>query len=326
VVIPAFNEAPNLPILHRRLTDALRGETYEIIVVDDGSDDGTQDVLQTLAKQDPHLRYLCFSRNFGHQAALRAGLEASRGDCAISLDADGQHPPELIPALIAKWRDEQYRIVATLRIDEGGENTWLKRQTSHGFYALLNAISDTHIEPGSADFRLLDRVVVNEIRRFGEADLFLRGLVPWLGFRTAAISYVPERRIHGRSKYRLTKMLALAASGVMAHSIHPLRVSTILASIVAALTLAYGFYAFALHMLTNRAIPGWTSVVLVLSVLGAMQLLVLGIIGEYLGRVLREVRRRPHYIVESSNIGNGDAVADALPDPDDRPGSRSART
>lgn len=311
VVVPAFNESENLPRLYTELTHVLSEYGgYEIIVVDDGSSDNTLDVLKHLAATDDRVRYISFSRNFGHQTALRAGLDHSRGACVISLDADLQHPPEIIHQLVQKWR-EGFEIVTTIRADVDSDS-WTKRTTSRLFYALINKISDCRIEPASADFRLLDRVVVDQLGEFRESELFLRGLLPWLGFKTAKISYIPNTRLYGESKYRLGKMIALASSAVLAHSTQPLRISTILAAAIASLTALYGIYALVVYIFVQRVVPGWASIVMAVSFLGALQLLVLGIIGEYLGRVLREVRRRPPYVVRETNATDAHSAADTL--------------
>lgn len=302
VIVPAFNEADNLPALYTALTSVLsRYESYEIIIVDDGSFDGTANLLGCLSTADPRLRYICFSRNFGHQKALRAGLEYSSGACVISLDADLQHPPEVIHQLIEKWR-EGFEVVTTVRSDVDS-NSWMKKITSRLFYGFINRIGDCRIEPGSADFRLIDRVVVEHLRQFQESELFLRGILPWLGFKTAIVPYTPGSRLRGKSKYRVGKMMSLAATAVLAHSVHPLRLAMVLALVIASLTGLYGIYAIVVYFTVQKVVPGWASIVMAVSFLGALQLLVLGIIGEYVGRVLREVLGRPHYIIRDTNMG-----------------------
>ena len=302
LVVPAFNEEENLPLFHEKCTDVLVGleADYEIVFVDDGSVDGTLDVLKGLASRDNTVMYLSLSRNFGHQAALRAGLEHARGDCVISIDADLQHPPELIAELVAKWRDG-FEIVTTVRKDLESLS-YVRRAMSRIYYNMINALNDFPIEPGSADFRLLDRKVVDKVADLKEANLFMRGLVPWLGVRACSIQYEPAARHRGTSKYNLAKLLGLAVTGVTSTSIRPLRISIFLSFIVAAFALIQGAYAFFSYFLLGQVVQGWTSVMLAISVIGAMQLFVLGLIGEYLGRVLTESLDRPPYIVRDSNI------------------------
>ena len=301
VIVPAHNEAGNLPLLHATLGRQLRPYgTYEIVIVDDGSTDGTLDVIKQLAAIDPSVRYVALSRNFGHQPAVRAGLDHARGECVISIDADFQHPPELIPQLIEKWR-AGFEVVTTIR-DDGPETPRFKRATAALFYKLAGLIAEVPIKPGTADFRLLDRKVVDAVRGLGETDIFLRGLIPWIGFNAAEVHYRPQARNSGSSSYNLRRMISLALTGITTTSIQPLRAATVLAGIVAALTTIYAAYAAAVFLFAGTTVPGWTSVIIVISTLGALQLLILGIIGEYLGRVLRETRRRPSYIVRETNI------------------------
>lgn len=301
VVVPAFNEAENLRPLIARLSQELgRYPSFEILIVDDGSSDGSLEILRELAAAHPALRYLSFSRNFGHQTALRAGLEHAAGDCVISMDADFQHPPELLHAMIARW-EAGAELVVTRRADDVRIGLF-KRATSAAFYRLLSAIGDAPLEPGSADFRLLDRRVVEALRQFVESELFLRGIVPLLGFRREVIDYVPADRLHGTSKYSFARMLRLAVAGVLTTSLRPLRLAMLLSVAVGGLAVAYALYAAFIFLFLGTAIPGWASVVVVVAVLGSMQLFVLGIIGEYLGQVLREARRRPHYIVREAHV------------------------
>jgi len=302
VVIAALNEEKNLVALCSRLAEvmhALGVRRYEILVVDDGSTDATMDVLRELAEQDPRVRYASLTRNFGHQPALRAGFDLSRGDCVVTMDADLQHPPALLEEMLVKWRGG-FEVVATVRKDDG-RTPLFKRITGAAFYGLVNLLGEHRIEPGSADFYLLDRAVVDAIRSLPENDLFFRALLPWLGFRTARISYTPDERLHGASKYSVRKMMNLGITGVLATSIQPLRLAILMAVIVAGLTMLYAGYALFAWLTFDHVQPGWASVIMVVSALGAMQLLVLGIIGEYLGRVLRETRRRPSYVVRATN-------------------------
>lgn len=300
VVIPAHNEEGNLPVLLDQIRGALPAGLHEIIIVDDGSTDATLDVVKAASLSDQRIKYIGLSRNFGHQTALRAGLRGASGDCVITMDADLQHPPRLLPEMVTKWQ-EGFKIVLTVRRDV--ENvSGFKRLTSALFYRLMSSVSDVSIDPGSADFRLLDRRVVDVINDLSEHDFFLRGIIPWVGFRVAKISYTPDQRLHGSTKYSLRKMISFALTGVIANSIQPLRLATIFALFIAGLSVLYAIYAFTIFLTLGRVVPGWTSVALIVSLIGALQLLVLGVLGEYVGRILRETRKRPGYVISQSNL------------------------
>jgi dolichol-phosphate mannosyltransferase len=268
----------------------------EIIYVDDGSNDDTLAALRAAATTDRSVRYLSFTRNFGQQAALRAGLRNARGRAVILMDADFEHPPELIPELVAAWR-EGAKIVATRRNDDGVALSPMKRVSSRLYYRLLDVLADVRIEPGSSDYMLLDRAVVDIVNSFEEEDVFLRGLVRWLGFPIVTVPFSRGRRREGSTKYTLRRMIELAVSGIAAHSVRPLRFAIWLALGFAALGLVLVVYSVISFLFVERTVAGWTSIMAVLALLGAAQLFVLGIIGEYVGRTLREARKRPSYIV-----------------------------
>ena len=301
IITPAYNEAASLRLLVDRIRGVL-GEriSYELIIVNDGSQDDTSQILTELAKENAHLRYITFSKNYGHQAALKAGIHHARGACIIALDADLQQPPELIPEMIAKWR-QGAKIVFTKREDSQTQSLF-KRLSSSVYYKMINWIGDMKLQSGAADFYLLDRQVVDALLKFSERRWFLRGLLPTLGFETATLSYIPEKRAFGSSRYTLRKMLVLAVDGILSTSIAPLRLGIVLASVVGSLALIYAVYALYVSLFTSTALPGWTSVLMTVAIIGAMQLFLLGVIGEYLGRTLLEVRQRPDYIISDSNI------------------------
>lgn len=300
VVTPAHNEAQNIPRLLERLGKVLHDtEDWELIVVDDGSTDDTLGVLKALAAFMPNLRYLSLTRNFGHQAALKAGLDHARGQCVISLDADLQQPPEMIPEMLRQWR-AGYEVVNMVRADAGAP--WFKRVTSRFFYWLTNAISDYRIEPGSSDFRLLDQRVVEVLRGIEERNLFLRGLIPWLGFRQTHVRYEPADRAAGASKYTVREMMRLAMLGLTSSSLRPLQVSTLIGAIMSILALIYAAYALWARLFTGTVITGWTSLLISILLIGGIQLLMLGIIGEYLGRGLTELKSRPPYVLREHNL------------------------
>jgi dolichol-phosphate mannosyltransferase len=303
IVVPAHNEAESLPVLRQSLAEALRGhDDHEIIIVDDGSRDDTLALLRKFAENDPRLRYISLSRNFGHQCALKAGLDAATGDCVITMDADLQHPPRYIADMIARWR-EGYEVVNMIRRDEGAP--FFKRVTSKLFYRFINAISDFEIRPGAADFRLLDKRVVDALCSMEERTVFLRGTLPWLGFKQCDIEYAPERRAGGTSKYDLRRMALLALDGITSSSTRPLRLSTILGVVLAGMASLYATYALILKVVVGTAISGWASLLIGIMIFGGIQLLMLGIIGEYLGKVLLEVKGRPTYVVREQSGADG---------------------
>ncbi len=311
VVVPAHNEADNLPILRERLENVLKKlDNYEILIVDDGSRDRTLEILRGFAAEDPRLRFLSLSRNFGHQSALKAGLDRASGDCVIILDADLQHPPELITEMVARWRDG-VEVVNMVRRDDGAP--LFKRLTSKLFYRVVNAISDFEIRPGAADFRLLDRRVVDALTDLEERTIFLRGTLPWLGFRQCDIDYLPDARAAGQSKYDLRRMMVLALDGITSSSIRPLRLSTYLGAIMAGLAAIYAVYALILKLVAGTAITGWASLLIGIMVFGGIQMLVLGIMGEYLGKVLLEVKGRPSYIVREQSEPHAQSAAAQSP-------------
>jgi glycosyltransferase involved in cell wall biosynthesis len=299
IVLPAHNEAGNIAPIAAAIAQAMALEgNYEIVFVDDGSRDGTLAMIRDAAR-DPAIRYVSFTRNFGHQAALRAGLRHARGRAVIVMDADFEHPPELIPKLIAAWKAGA-KIVTTQRADDATVSAG-KRLSSRLYYKALDAIGDVRIEPGSADYMLLDRAVVDVVNGLEDQDIFLRGLVRWLGFPLVTLPYARGVRTHGESSFSLRRMVELALTGIAAHSVRPLRFAIWLALGFAALGLLFVVYALVSFLFVQHTVAGWSSIVAVIAILGAAQLLVLGIIGDYVGRILRETRRRPSYIVAETD-------------------------
>jgi len=296
VVLPAHNEAGNIGPMTAALQRILQPlGRFEIIFVDDGSRDGTLAAIRAAADANPAIRYLSFTRNFGHQEALRAGLRHARGHAVIVMDADFEHPPELIPELVAAWRAGS-QVVATRRDDGEASLPAMKTLTSRLYYKLLDSIGDVRIEPGSADYMLLDRNVVDTINGFADQDVFLRGAVRWLGYPVHTVTFARGARTYGESKYTLRRMIDLAVMGIAAHSVRPLRLAIWLALAFAAVGVLLVIYSVGSYFMV-RTTSGWTSTVATIALLGAAQLLVLGIIGEYVGRILRETRGRPTYIV-----------------------------
>lgn len=301
IVIPAFNEAENLVVIIDRLENVFSTLSYDVefILVDDGSKDKTLAILKTMSKVKTNLFYIEFSRNFGHQLALKAGLDKANGDCVISLDADLQHPPELITEMLNKW-EEGYDVVYTRR-QEDKALPFRKRKTSLMFYNLLNFLSSIDIEQGTADFRLMDRKVVDVFKDFQENEPFIRGLVKWMGYQQIAIDYLPSKRYAGSSKYNLKKMMRFALHGVTSFSIKPLYTAVYLGfifSILSLLYIPYVFYAF----YNDIEVDGWASTIMTIVFFGGLQLIILGIIGIYIGKMFMQTKNRPNYIIKSTNL------------------------
>lgn len=303
IVIPAHNEEENIVIIFDRIAKVLLNLNYdyEILVIDDGGSDKTLSIVKDIAERNHRIFYIEFSRNFGHQPALKAGLDFAKGDCVISLDADLQHPPELFVQMIHKW-EEGFDVVYTRR-KEDKSLSFRKRKSSLYFYKLLNSLSDIELEPGTADFRLLDRTVVDVFKQFNENEPFVRGLVKWLGFKQYAIDYIPEKRFAGASKYNLAKMRKLAIHGVTSLSIKPLHTAVYLGFFFSFLSLLYIPYVLYAYYV-GQHVSGWASLITTVAFFGGLQLIILGIIGIYIGKMFIQSKNRPNYIIRSTNINN----------------------
>lgn len=301
IVVPACNEEGNIPVLVEALENVLSklDYDYQLIFVDDGSTDGTLALLKAISTTKPHIRYIGLSRNFGHQNALKAGLDLAGGDAVIMMDGDMQHPPELIPIMLEQW-EAGNDIVYTIRKDHQ-DMPMMKRKTSNMFYNLINNLSDIELEQGTADFRLMDRRVVNVFREFKETDLFLRGLVKWMGFQQSGIEYEPAERLKGKSKYTMKKMIRFALQGITSFSTKPLYIATYLGMCFSLISLLYVPYIIYSYYF-GHAISGWTSIIATIAFFGGLQLMILGIIGMYLGKLFQQSKQRPHYIVKETNI------------------------
>ena len=303
IIIPAYNEEGNLSLIHseiRKVFQTIDAYNFEIIFVNDGSRDNTQRYLEKLASEFPEVKYIEFSRNFGHQNAVKAGMDFADGNAVISMDADLQHPPKLIPLMIQKW-EEGFDIVYTIR-KYSKYISYFKRKTSDFFYHILSNLSDVELEKGSSDFRLLDNSVINVIRKTGESDIFLRGLVKWVGFKQYSIDFVAADRFSGVSKYSFGKMLRFAFTGITAFSVKPLYLAAYLGFFFSFLSpLAYFVYIF-YSFYTETEISGWASLILTVVFFGGLQLTILGILGIYMGKIFKQIKDRPTYIVRSKNF------------------------
>jgi polyisoprenyl-phosphate glycosyltransferase len=308
VVLPACNEAENVKPLSRRLCDALEalGHSFEILWVNDGSTDNTASELDDISHGDRRIRVLHFSRNFGHMAALCAGLEAATATGAVvTMDADGQHPPELLPDMVAAW-EAGADIVQTLR-DPSTQEGFLKRQTSKGFYRVLSLLADIDLPAGAADFRLLDRQAVDALNALPERARFVRGLVQWVGFNCEYLHYASAPRLAGTTKYSYFKMISFALSGLTSFSVRPLRLSFLMGLIVIALAFCYSLFVLWAKYAGLALTPGWASILLVVMLLGGAQLFAIGIASEYLARTYMEQKQRPVYILKKPRNDGGDA-------------------
>lgn len=307
VVIPVFNEEENIAKTALRVLECVTEiQDAEIIFIDDGSTDGTLAEIQKISRQKENVFYLSLSRNFGHQNALRAGLDCANGDAVVTMDGDMQHPPEVLPIMLKKWRQGN-DIVFTVR-QETSDTSWLKRKTSALFYQLMNIMTGVRLHEGSADFRLMDRKVVDALRSMKENNMFYRGLISWVGFRQCSISYVPNARVHGKSKYSLRKMFRLALDGITAFSFLPLRLAAAAGFCLAFFSFLYVLYAVVIKLFTDQAVSGWLSVMAGIYFLGGVQLVFIGLCGEYLGRIFMEVKGRPHYLIAGAKMPNAKAT------------------
>ncbi len=302
VVIPSFNEEGNINIIVKALNEVLQklNYRYELIFVDDGSSDKTLRILQEISSNDSNVFYIELSRNFGHQNALKAGLDLASGDCIITMDGDMQHPPEMIPQLVEKW-EEGYDIVYTRRLEDKNLPAF-KKITSKYFYKFINYISEIKIEEGTADFRLMDKKVSTVFFAFSENELFIRGLVNWVGFRQFAIDYKPAERFSGNSKYTVKKMMQFALKGITSFSIRPLYISIFLGISLFFLSLVFYILYVFYSIYYGHVISGWASVIFTIVIFGGLNLIVLGIIGVYVGKLFMQSKQRPNYLIRDTNL------------------------
>lgn len=304
IVIPAHNEEGNVALVYEKIRQIFSGLSdydFEIIFVNDGSRDRTQQKLEELSRQYEKVKFIEFSRNFGHQPAVKAGMDNAQGNAVISMDGDLQHPPELIPEMIRKW-EEGYDIVFTVR-KYPKEISLFKRKTSDFFYKILSKLSDVNLtKGGGSDFRLMDARAVEVMRSFNEDDLFLRGLTSWMGFKQTGIDFTANERLSGQSSYNLKKMVTFAFTGITAFSVKPLYIAAYLGFLFSGLSVVgYGIYV--IHsFITETEISGWASLIMTIVFFGGLQLIILGIIGIYLGKIFKQVKERPNYIIKNKNF------------------------
>jgi polyisoprenyl-phosphate glycosyltransferase len=303
VVVPLYNESESIPKLLDELIKVLESikYEYEIILSDDGSEDNSFDIIKQYHQQNSKIIGLSLSRNFGHQIALLAGMEKAKGNVIITMDADLQHPPSVIPTMIEKYK-EGFQLVNTKRVDKG-DIGFFKRITSKCFYRFINLMSDTKISEASSDFRLMNRRVLNAFLQFRERSRFNRGLVSWMGFRQTFVEYESPSRFAGKSKYTLRKMIYFAFDGITSFSAKPLRISGYIGFLVFLVGFLYSIFALVQYIKGNT-VPGWTSLLVTVLIIGGIQLLALGIIGEYMARIYNESKARPIYFIKDETVEN----------------------
>ncbi len=303
IVVPVFNEAGVVEKSHENLSAAIQAcpHSFTIYYVNDGSTDATAASLAALAGRDARVRIIELSRNFGHQAALTAGLDATTGAVVLTMDCDGQHPPELIPQML-DLIEHGYDIVQAQRIDED-QGAGAKQLTSRAFYRLLNVISGTHVEPGAADFRAMSRQAVEALKSMPEYHRFLRGMISWMGFPTVILPYHEPARIAGRSKYSFGKMLRLAMDAIFSFSLAPLYIGLTMGGVLLFLAFVEMLYVLSFWVTgrTSGLAPGWSSLMFVVLIIGGMLMVLLGFVGVYVGYIFQEVKRRPHYLIKKGS-------------------------
>lgn len=300
IIAPIFNESQTLPELYRRMTEVMdsTGETWELVLVDDGSTDGSADIIRSLAQKDPRIRPVIFARNFGHQLAVTAGLDYARGLAVTIIDADLQDPPEVILDLIQKWR-EGYEVVYAIRVEREGES-WFKLFTAKLFYRIIYRITDVNIPLDTGDFRLLDRKVVEVMKSMRERHRFLRGMSVWVGFKQIGVPYKRAARYAGETKYPLKKMIRFASDAITGFSYFPLQLATYIGFISAGLSIVAIPVVAIERLVTKQVLFGQATTLIAVLFLGGVQLISLGVLGEYIGRIYDEARGRPLYIVRET--------------------------
>ena len=302
IIVPVYNEEENLYLLTKRLEDVLKPTRYpfEIIFIDDGSTDNSVGIIKEIASAKSNVSYILFSRNFGKDHAISAGLLRSKGDAVVTMDADLQHPPELILQMLEIW-EEGNEVIYTYSEEKNIHAKGFNQIASRIFYHTINKLSDLELEDGLSDFRLLDKKVVTVLNRLSEDEPFFRGLVKWVGFKQVGIPYTPHARIGGESKYSKKALTNLAIRGITSFSVKPLGIAVYIGFIIAILSILYVPYAIYSYY-AGFAISGWASIIVTIAFFGGLQLIILGTIGIYLGKVFMQTKQRPHYIIKETNI------------------------
>ena len=300
IVVPVYNEEENIEHFAQSVAEVMESlpYAYEILFIDDGSRDRSREILRELGTRDAHVQSIFLARNSGHQIALTCGTDHADGDAVVTMDGDMQHPPELLPVLLAKW-EEGFEIVQTVRLTTEGASLF-KRLTSKYYYRLLNALSDVEIQEGGSDFRLMDRKAVLALRRYREHARFIRGIVGSMGFRKTTVEFVAHERFAGYSKFSLHKMISFALDGILAYSVQPLRIA-FYAGLLSALLAVLLFLHVLFETLSGATVPGWSTIVVCSLFFGGMQMMMLGVCGEYIARILQEVKNRPLYLIAQDN-------------------------
>ena len=309
IVIPVYNEEKNIPLIYGRLLpicEASAEGSYELIFVNDGSRDASEKIIGELASKNPAVKYIFLSRNFGHQQAVSAGLDYAKGLYTVIMDGDLQDPPELIPEMLNKAK-EGFEVVYARRKARKGESAF-KKITARWFYRLLRKLTQIEIPVDTGDFRLMHRKVTDVVKRMPEKNKFLRGQVAWVGFRQGYVEYDRDPRIHGNSGYPTGKMIRFALNGITGFSDIPLKLATWLGFLVSGISVIIGFYALYSRFVIKEYVPGWASLMLSMLFLGGVQLICLGIIGEYLSRMYHDIRNRPLYVVRETNTETPNAA------------------
>jgi polyisoprenyl-phosphate glycosyltransferase len=309
IVVPAYNEADGIAEFNRRLSDirAKLWERSEVIYVNDGSRDDTFAILRLLRERDPTISIVNLSRNFGKEIALTAGLDHSHGDAVIVIDADLQDPPELIPVLIKRWREDEADVVFARRSSRAGES-WFKKVTAYGFYRVINAISRQRVPVDTGDFRLLSRRAVDAVTMLRERHRFMKGLFAWIGYRQVAVPYERDSRLAGFTKWNYWRLWNFSLEGITSFSIAPLKVATYIGLFAAIIAVVYGILIIGRTILFGNPVPGYPSLLVIMLFLGGVQLVSLGIIGEYVGRIFNETKQRPLYLVDAILPAQGDVT------------------
>ena len=305
IVVPVYNEEENIAHFVQSVEKVMETlpYAYEILFIDDGSRDRSREILREMGGRDPHVQSIFLARNAGHQVALTCGTDHADGDAVITMDGDMQHPPELLPVLLAKW-EAGYEIVQTVRLTTEGASLF-KRLTSKYYYRLLNAMTDVEIQEGGSDFRLMDRKAVLALRRYHEHARFIRGIVGAMGFRKTTVEFVAPERFAGQSKFSLHKMISFALDGILAYSVQPLR-AAFYVGICSALLAVLLFLHVLYETLRGETVAGWSTIVVCSLFFGGMQMMMLGVCGEYIARILQEVKNRPLYLIASDNRRMGE--------------------